>query len=105
MPNKIPEPNRKEVIERADGRCEVCGAEGAEIHHVIPRRKRIHRVETLILLCGPVTFKDTCHYKAHNADLKDELRQDLQEHYRQQGYKEDEIRELMGGRLYVNNRD
>ena len=102
MPNEIPKKIRKQVKERADGYCEWCGqkAQILEIHHIIKRRKGIHRPETLIVLCGPVTFKGTCHYRAENKDFGHRLKLALQQHYRLKGYSEEEVRRLMGGKIY-----
>lgn len=44
MPNKMPEESRQEVYERSNRQCEICGGvDGLQIHHIIPRRKRIHQ--------------------------------------------------------------
>lgn len=57
------------VVERAGGRCEVCGADSAhvacEAHHLVAGGLRRHResVETVILLCLD------CHRAYHRSDV------------------------------------
>ena len=96
MSNNIPQKTRQEVYDRADYRCEICGDIRIDgIHHVIKRRHRNHRAEALILLCPK------CHRLAeqeHKLGRKLKLR--LQRYYEGEGYSEDKIRRLMGGRLY-----
>jgi len=103
MPNKIPEKVKQQIHERADKRCEHCGTSNlnncgqvpAGIHHIIPRRKRVHRTETLILLCSQ------CHTRAEQGYFGKQLRLRLQQHYRLKGYSEKRVRELMGGKSYL----
>lgn len=85
------------VIERANGQCEVCGGRGADIHHTIfgnGKRKQHETYESLILLCM------NCHHLAHSTELNYKLKKQVQEEYFNQGYSEDEVRKMMGGRLY-----
>lgn len=94
----------KKVVERSKGQCEVCGSnQGIELHHILSgsgRRRQQERYETIIALC----FE--CHrgtYGVHGRDghkLDLKLKRRLQEEYYRQGYKENEVRELMGGKLY-----
>ena len=118
MANRIPAKIRKKVMERADYKCEICGnTKGLEMHHIIKRRKKIHREETLILVCGPVLMPWTCHSRLEReSDLGLLYKLDLQRYYRNElieakNFLEDEgfseignvekmVRDLMGGRLY-----
>jgi hypothetical protein len=97
MPNRIPQKTRREVIERADRRCELCGQAGGSIHHIIPRRHRNHRAEALILLCG------SGHREAEEERDKDSLHQQLkvslQELYLKY-YSRTMAFQLLGGRFY-----
>ena len=73
------------------------------MHHILSgsgRRKEQERPETVIALCWQHHHGDYgCHGK-HGADLNKLLRRQLQGYYKAQGKSEEEIRELMGGRLY-----
>ena len=92
------------VVDRANGQCEVCGSsQGIELHHILSgsgRRRQQERYETIIALC----FE--CHrgtYGVHGKygnELSIGLKQGLQEYYFKQGKSENEVRALMGGRLY-----
>lgn len=89
------------VSQRANGRCEVCGRGGRlELHHIL-RRKVPATVENCIMLCYE------CHRGTkgiHGRDghkLDRELKINLQLKYERQGFSEDEVRRLMGGRLYI----
>ena len=99
MANKIPPKTREKVYERAWFKCEICNSiSGLQIHHITGRHS--HRLENLMLLCW------NCHHgtkgvhgkKGRELDLR--LKRDLQHHYKDQGYSEDKIRQLMGGKLY-----
>ena len=98
MPNRIPTKYRRQVEERANRNCELCGSPYIDgIHHIIPRRKRIHRPETLILSC-----------KSHHDLIEDDstgmqkqLQVELQQFYYNMGYIESNIRKLMGGKIYL----
>ena len=63
MPNPIPKKLQTQVWERDGGECQYCHAPVAlPPHHIIPSgmgRKRVHRIENMILLCIH------CHTKAH----------------------------------------
>lgn len=92
-----------EVLERSDGLCEVCSRQGSELHHIVfgsGKRQQQEKAESVIVLC----FE--CHrgtMGVHGRDgrkLNIKLKKKLQETYKEQGYKEDEIRKMMGGKLY-----
>ncbi|MBO8161309.1 MAG: hypothetical protein H0Z24_06690 [Thermosipho sp. (in: Bacteria)] len=93
----------EKVKERANGRCENCFryiGEKGELHHILGgrgKRQIYEREETCIMLCK------NCH-DHKNQDLIKKLKLKLQSYYFQQGYTEDEVRELMGGRLYLNDK-
>jgi 5-methylcytosine-specific restriction endonuclease McrA len=89
-----------QVMNRADGECEVCNKVAAlELHHIL--RRRVKETQTnCIMLCHE------CHQgtfgvhgrEGHELDVK--LKQKLQTTYFEQGYKEFEVRAMMGGKLY-----
>lgn len=93
------------ALRRADGCCEVCGRKTAlEMHHILSgrgNRTQQERLETVIMLC------EFCHRGEKGVHGKDgnelnlKLKLKLQEYYKQQGHSEDEIRKLMGGKLYA----
>ena len=88
---------RKAVELRAGGRCELCGRRAMELHHIISgngKRQQHEREETCIMLC------DCCH---DHTRLGDTLKHKLQSYYFGQGYSEDEVRKLMGGKLYLKD--
>lgn len=91
------------VLERSSGFCENCYSTGVELHHIIygsGLRKLCESVESVTLLCYE------CHrgtYGVHGRDgrkLNIKLKKKLQETYKEQGYKEEETRTMMGGKLY-----
>ena len=95
------------VLERAEGVCENCKNSNymLQMHHIIGgrgKRKQHETKESVILLCWE------CHHgtkgihgrDGNELDLK--LKLDLQDRYFDMGYTEEEVRELMGGKLYEN---
>lgn len=99
MDNKIVQA----VLERSKGLCEVCYSPGQHLHHIIGghgRRTQHETRESVVLLCM------NCHVGTRGVhgrlgrelDLK--LKKKLQEIYFNQGYTEQEVRRLMGGKLY-----
>ncbi len=53
----------RKVIERDSQLCQLCGAQGNDIHHIIYKSHGgLDKEENLILLCR------TCHAKAHSSD-------------------------------------
>lgn len=88
------------VSQRADGACEVCRRSGnLELHHIL-RRKVPATIDNSIMLCP------NCHrgrygihgMDGHKLDLK--LKMQVQKIYLENGLAENEIRTLMGGRIY-----
>lgn len=90
------------ILERSQGLCEHCFAPGTEIHHIIfgSGRRQHETIDSLILLCF------NCHRgtggvhgrEGRPLDLKFKRR--LQKAYKGQGYTENEVREMMGGKIY-----
>lgn len=91
---------RKAVELRAGGRCELTGEYGPlELHHILGgrgKRKELERAETCIMLAARL-------HNHQNTELMTELKHKLQSYYFQQGYSEDEVRKLMGGKLYLKD--
>lgn len=97
------------VLDRADGRCEICGnyetqpyPKRHEIHHIIGRMVDASP-ENLIFLCYNChKGKGSVHDKPNSGkDL--ELKLKLQNKYLYAGLDESEVRQLMGGKLYLDN--
>ena len=94
----------QEVLERSQGLCEVCGCNYlVQLHHLVggSGKRKVHEtVESVKALCW------YCHYGANgwhgknSIPIKATLRKQLQETYKNQGKTEEEIRTLMGGKLY-----
>lgn len=92
------------VLERSQGLCELCGSPyGVELHHIIHgfgKRKQHENEYSVIALCWK-------HHKGKNGvhgkngrKLDLYLKRRLQEKYFSMGYDENEIRKMMGGKLY-----
>ena len=59
------------------------------------RRKQTERIECLVYLCA------RCHRLLHDTGLNNkELKRQSQQELLNQGYTEDEVREIDGGKLY-----
>lgn len=89
------------VMARADGKCEMCGSwngERLQLHHVFGgngKRRQTESEITCVALCPE------CHRQVHSNRKKDlQLKIKSQDKYRKQGYSDDEIRKLVGGKLY-----
>ena len=91
------------VSSKADGYCQGCGAycgDRLELHHIL-RRKIMADKHNCVMLC------QDCHRgtrgihgrDGHEFDLRLKLK--LQRKYFNLGNTEDEVRELMNGRLYI----
>lgn len=91
----------KEVIEKSNGFCEMCGARGEQIHHVFGgngKRIKTERIECLSYLCKECHLgKNGAH---HNRGIDLMLKIKSQNRLLNQGYTEDEVREIVGGKLY-----
>jgi 5-methylcytosine-specific restriction endonuclease McrA len=92
----------KAVMQRTGGYCENCGQHAPlSLHHAIygkGKRQKHETIESCFGLCWH------CHQGAggvhHNRELDIRLKLIVQDRYREQGKTEEEIRELMGGRIY-----
>lgn len=90
----------KKVSERANGKCEVCHRPASlELHHIL-RRKVKATYDNCIMLC-PKCHRGT--YGVHGREghgIDTVLKLNLQDTYLKQGKTEEEIRQLMGGKIY-----
>lgn len=89
-----------QVAERAAGRCEVCKRVGGlELHHILRRRVKETQHNCIMLCYECHRGTNGVHGKnGHALDLK--LKRMVQQKYFDMGYSEEEVRRLMGGRLY-----
>ncbi len=89
----------EEIILRAKGKCEVCNKNGSEIHHVLGRKVPA-TVENLLYTCSEChRGNDGAHDNPKGLGLKMKL--SVQANYFKQGYNENEVRALMGGKIYA----
>ncbi len=100
------EPKIIEVVnKRSKGLCEVCGSNFLlQYHHIVGgrgKRKQYENKHSVTLLCWD------CHhgskYGVHGKNGREldlYLKRQLQKKYFEMGYKEEETRKLMGGKLY-----
>ena len=94
----------EKVLKRSKGLCEVCGsAYLVELHHIIygrGKRKQHENEFSVIVLCW------YCHRGTKGVHGRDGrkldlyLKKKLQKKYFSMGYSENEVREMMGGKLY-----
>lgn len=89
----------KAVAERAGGLCELCGwYKPLSLHHIIGgrgKRKQHETKDSCIMLCLD------CHEAVHQDYRLDRaLKKMVQAVYAGQGYGMDEIRRMMGGKMY-----
>lgn len=85
--------------------CELCGShELVQRHHIVKgrgKRKQHENEHSTILLCW------YCHHGTFGVHGKNgyaldrKLKIDLQEKYFSMGYTEDEVREMMGGKIKI----
>lgn len=90
----------QEVSKRANGECEVCHrSANLELHHILRRRVKENQFNCIMLCpeCHRGTF-GIHGREGHELDIK--LKKQVQDTYFQQGYKEWEVRKMMGGKLY-----
>jgi len=63
-PRGLPTDVRKNVIEKTEGKCAVCGGKGDQIHHVAPKSfGGSDELDNLVFVCSK------CHLKAHNGNF------------------------------------
>ena len=94
----------EKVLKRSKGLCEVCGsAYLVELHHIIygrGKRKQYENEFSVIVLCW------YCHRGTKGVHGRDGrkldlyLKRKLQKKYFSMGHNENEVREMMGGKLY-----
>ena len=94
---------KEKIWLRADYSCELCGSKsGLQHHHIVKKSQGGgNNIENIILLCWHCHHSTTGVHgrEGHKLDLK--LKLDLQDRYRSQGKSKEEIRHLMGGRIYL----
>lgn len=81
-----------------DKACVMCARPACHRHHIIGGRgkRTIHETEySVIPLCAD------CHYRAHHTELGWLMKLALQRKYFEEGYNQDAVRQLMGGKLYL----
>lgn len=94
----------QEVLRRSKGLCEICQSnDRVQLHHIIGgrgKRRECERVESVIALCYD-HHHGTCgvHGREGHA-LSITLKLELQQKYFDLGYSENEVRQLLGGKLY-----
>ena len=89
----------EEIILRARGKCEVegCTKSGSEIHHVLGRKVEA-TIENLLYTCSKChRGDDGAHDNPKGLGL--EMKLSVQANYFKQGYSENEVRALMGGKI------
>ena len=92
------------VLRRSKGLCEVCHSpKMVQLHHIVGgngKRKQHENKYSVIALCYD------CHhgtYGVHGREGKEldlKLKLELQKKYFSMGYTEEEVRKMMGGKLY-----
>lgn len=94
----------QKVVERSKGLCELCYSPYmVQHHHIIHgkgKRMQCETVYSLIALCYEHHHGTNGIHGKNGRKLDLKLKRRLQEEYYRQGYKENEVRELMGGKIY-----
>lgn len=95
----------QEIIKRSKGRCEVCGGMNGEVqmHHIISghgKRKQHENIDSIICLCWECHHSNEGVHGKNGRELNLKLKVKLQKTYFKQGYSEEKVREMMGGKLY-----
>lgn len=88
---------------RERGYCALCGGRSDHRHHIISgtgRRKRCETKESVIDLC---VYCHSLVHSAKGADIMTSLKLDLQKQYFDQGRSLEDVRELMGDKLYLKD--
>lgn len=82
----------------------MCGnSEMVQLHHIVNgngKRRQHESAESVIALCWTHHHSDMGVHGRDGRKLNIKLKKKLQGTYKEQGYKEDEIRKLLGGKLY-----
>ena len=94
----------KKVAERSQGLCENCySPKMVQHHHIIKgrgKRKQCETVYSIIALCYDCHYGTWGVHGREGRELDIKLKADLQNKYFDMGYTEEEVRKLMGGKLY-----
>ena len=94
----------EEVLERSKGLCELCGSNNqVELHHIVygsGKRTQLETPESVIALCYEHHKGNYGVHGKNGSYLNTNLKRTVQGYYKAQGKSEEEIRTLMGGRLY-----
>lgn len=95
----------QKIIKRCKGRCENCGGMNGEVqmHHIVSgngKRKQHENIDSIICLCWDCHHGTQGVHGKNGRELNLKLKVKLQETYFKQGYSEEEVRKLMGGKLY-----
>lgn len=89
----------EQINKRSYGLCELCGRIGEQYHHIYGgngRRKLTERVECMAHLCA------SCHNLLHDIGENNRyLKLKAQSELSSNGYSDDEIRKIVGGKLEI----
>jgi len=92
------------VLERSKGLCEICGSsDRVQLHHIVNgrgKRKQHETVDSVIALCYAHHHGLYGVHGKNGAKFNLALKKKLQKTFFKKGYSEDEVRRLMGGKLY-----
>lgn len=104
MDNLTSKQRHERVAERSTGICELCFSNNlVQHHHIIKgkgKRKQCETVYSIIALCWECHHGDEGIHGKSGYKLDLQLKQRLQKAYFKQGLSEEEVRKLMGGKLY-----
>jgi hypothetical protein len=91
------------VLEEYGLNCVICGSSDIELHHIVKgrgKRKEHENKYSVVPLC-PYHHRGTKGVHGRDGRKLDlYLKKQLQEKYFEMGYTENEVREMMGGKLY-----
>lgn len=94
----------KAVLERSNGLCEICGSsQMVQLHHIIGgngKRKQHETEESVVALCWVHHHGTKGVHGREGKKLDRSLKIELQDKYKNKGYSEEEVRQMMGGKLY-----
>lgn len=94
----------KEVLEKYNGCCKICGSHHmVQLHHIISgngKRKQHQNKHSVVPLCWAHHHGTQGVHGREGRELDIALKKELQHKYKDMGYSEEEIRQEMGGKLY-----
>ena len=93
----------KEVLDRANNRCENCGvlfSKLHEIHHIVGRKVSANKYN-LIYLCWECHKGTAGVHGRDGLTLNKKLKMELQKKYFALGYNEIEVRKMMNGKMEI----